>query len=840
MSVVAQPLPGSLPFGDLARFGDRAALITSDGQVTYADLAARVAARAAAWQGDRRLVVLQGSNSVAFVEAYLAALAAGCPVVLLPPGEERLAAVADTFRPGVLVNAEREVVVSEAGAGDGAGLHPDLALLLSTSGSTGSAKLVRLSRENLRSNAESIATYLGLTPADRGITSLPLHYCYGLSILHSHLSVGAGIVLTDSSVVDDDFWRVFEAAGVTGLSGVPHTFDLLDHCGFSARDLPTLRYVTQAGGRLEPDRVLDLARLGRRRGWDFYVMYGQTEATARMAYLPPDLVEDHPGAIGHPVPGGSLRIDPVADAEDGVGELVYEGPNVMMGYASTPADLALEPMPPELRTGDLARALPGGLYEVVGRRSRFTKVFGLRINLDDVERHLAQHGIEARCVGLEGSIDLFLTRRQDVARARALVAELCDVPGWVVHGRVLRRFPRTASGKADYGRLAELAGQQRPGSDRVAGASPDRVDAEELRRLYARVLDRPDARIDDSFADLGADSLSYVEMAVRMGERIDPLPPDWHRRSIRELAESGRRRQRWGTTLDSTVALRAAAIVFIVGSHVELFTLTGGAHLLLMLAGYNFARFHLGHGGADPTHRRIAWAVTAIALPSVLWIAAVLVVTGDYDVGTALFLNWQLGAEHWDDRWRFWFLEALVWTLVGLALLFSFRRVRALERRYPLRFALGALAVALGVRYVEVGQTAEDISRYTILVVLWCFALGWVAARARTLPARLLTSVVAVVTIMDFFGEADRERLVLLGLLFALWVPALRVPRLLAPVLGVLATCSLAVYLTHWQIYPYLEVDHQFLALLASLALGIGYHYASKPLVDAARRRFDA
>ena len=246
-------------------------------------------------------------------------------------------------------------------------LHPDLTLLLSTSGSTGSPKLVRLCAESLLANAESIVEALGIRATDVAATTLPLHYCYGLSVLHSHLLVGASLLLTERSVVDEEFWADVATHSVTTFPGVPHTYDLLERSGFADRDVPSLRYLTQAGGRMAPERVGELVALGRRKGFDLVVMYGQTEATARIAVLPPDLAEVAPGAIGRPVPGGRLSLRPVPGAEEGTGELVYEGPNVMLGYAETPADLALGRTTDVLATGDLGRLRPDGLWEVVGR-----------------------------------------------------------------------------------------------------------------------------------------------------------------------------------------------------------------------------------------------------------------------------------------------------------------------------------------------------------------------------------------------------------------------------------------------------------------------------------------
>ncbi|MGA9871891.1 MAG: AMP-binding protein, partial [Rhodococcus sp. (in: high G+C Gram-positive bacteria)] len=387
--------PGVPLASRLDRFGGAPALITADETVTYRELEERVEAQAFRFGRSRRLMLITGANEVELIVAYLAALRCGHPV-LLAPGDNpaNLDGVIAAYQPDVVVTCtDGRAVVDEVRQESAHRLHPELALLLSTSGSTGSPKLVRLSRGNVQSNAESIANYLGIRDTDRAVTTLPMHYCYGLSVVHSHLLAGAALVLTSFSVTDPDFWQLVRKHRVTAFAGVPYTFDLLDRVGFDQLDLPDLRYITQAGGRLTPDRVRNYAELGRRRGWDLFVMYGQTEATARMAYLPPDLAVTHPHAIGRPIPGGSLRIEPIADAPDGVGELVYSGPNVMQGYAETPDDLALgDTLGGRLRTGDLARLTDDGLYEVVGRISRFAKVFGLRIDLQRVESALARRG----------------------------------------------------------------------------------------------------------------------------------------------------------------------------------------------------------------------------------------------------------------------------------------------------------------------------------------------------------------------------------------------------------------------------------------------------------------
>src|SRR5690606_19197799 len=271
------------------------------------------------------------------------------------------------------------------------------------------------------------------------------HYCYGLSVLHSHLLRGAAVILTDLSVADREFWDLFRDKRGTTFPGVPYTFELLDRVGFADLDLPDLRYVTQAGGRLGPDQVRRYAQLGEARGWDLFVMYGQTEATARMAYLPPHLAASAPDAIGVAIPGGSLRIS-------GDGELVYRGPNVMLGYAEQPADLGRGKDIDELYTGDLARCGDDGLYRIVGRRNCFLKVFGLRVDLHRTESRLAAGGLTAACAGDDRTLVVAVEEAggRDPGTVRRRVSEVTGLPASAISVHLCPAIPRLASGKPDY------------------------------------------------------------------------------------------------------------------------------------------------------------------------------------------------------------------------------------------------------------------------------------------------------------------------------------------------------------------------------------------------------
>jgi acyl-CoA synthetase (AMP-forming)/AMP-acid ligase II len=783
------------------------ALVEGDRVVTYAELHELVTMQRDRL-GTRHLVALEARPTVEFVVAYLAALADGHPVLMLAEGDlDRHAHLAAAYRPGTT-----------------AGLHPELALLLSTSGSTGSPKLVRLSRGNVLANARSIADYLDLRDSDVAITSLPLHYCYGLSVLHSHLLVGGSVVLTDLSVGDACFWELAAGTGVTGLAGVPHTYALLDAVDFGAGvlpGLPALRYLTQAGGRMAPDRVREYAGLAGEHGVDLFVMYGQTEATARMAYLPPELAVDHPDTIGVPVPGGSFRLAPAPGAP-GCGELVYSGPNVMMGYAESLADLARGPELSELHTGDLARVTDAGLVQVVGRLDRQAKVLGHRVDLDRVEALLADAALGVRLVARPDCLWAFVTGARARSAVRDEVASVTGLRGAAIRVVALDELPVTAAGKPDDSALrAHVECEESLRSSVVDGP----VTADEVRSLYAVVLGQPHATVADSFVGLGGDSLSYVEVSTRLGERLGQLPPAWPSLSAAELASPAGRapaRRRRTIPADITVILRAVAITLIVVTHVDLFQLQGGAHVLLAVAGYNLARFQL----AVPDRRErvlgLLRSSRAVAVPAMLFVGALAAVGHEYRWPTALLVNGVLGGDRWDEQWQFWFLETLVWCYLGLAALIAVPRLARAQRAAPFASALVLLGAAVALRYWWTGVEAGTTERYTLGVVAWCVALGMSAAYARTVPQKLLVAGLAVVATAGFFGDREREAIVVVGVLLLLAGRPVRLPAWAGAAVGVLASASLWIYLTHWQVYPPLEeAGHPVWGLLASLAVGV-------------------
>ena len=363
----------------------------------------------------RQLVLLQADNSLPSLLNYLACLWAGHAVLLV--NAELPAASVETllqqYDPHLWLRPDAAPVP----------LLPELALLLTTSGSTGGAKLVRLSEQNLIANAESIVAYLEMAPDHLALTALPFAYSYGLSVIHSHLLCGAGLVLTNETPLQRGFWECLKRYPVTQLTGVPYSYQIYEQLRLRRQAWPHLRILTQAGGRLAPERVLDYALWCREQGIRFYVMYGQTEATARISYLPPELAAEYPDSIGVPIPGGELLLlDEQGNemaAEPGVeGELGYRGSNVMLGYAESLADLALAPMNPLLRTGDLGYRSADGLWFITGRLKRQIKLSGVRWQLDSLERQCRDLGWELVACGQDQALRIACSELAQVAVIR--------------------------------------------------------------------------------------------------------------------------------------------------------------------------------------------------------------------------------------------------------------------------------------------------------------------------------------------------------------------------------------------------------------------------------------
>lgn len=412
---------------------DAPALIERDRVVTYGALD-RMASQCAhlirglgVLPGDR--VVLALDNSAEMVAAYFGTMKTGAVAVPLPAGprSDRLpAAIADctprlaivdeptarvlgprgTFDPvgQVLVHGAvpsdapftslaTAMAASPETPMDDGGSDSALAAIIYTSGSTGEPRGVMLTHRNFAANTQSIVKYLGLTAADRVMCVLPFNYVYGLSLLHTHIAVGGSLVIENRAAFPNVVLDAMAAHAVTGFAGVPSTFALMLHrSNLDQAVLPHLRYVTQAGGAMPTTRIAEWLARGPRA--DFYVMYGATEAAARLTYLPPTDLPRKPGSIGRPIPDVEVRVltDEGREAAPGeVGELVARGANIASGYWNRPEETAQRFGPEGYRTGDLGYADEEGFLFLVGRQHDMIKVGANRVGAREIEDVLHEH-----------------------------------------------------------------------------------------------------------------------------------------------------------------------------------------------------------------------------------------------------------------------------------------------------------------------------------------------------------------------------------------------------------------------------------------------------------------
>jgi len=337
-------------------------------------------------------------------------------------------------------------------------LHSDLAILLTTSGSTGSPKLVRLSYENVLANAQSIAQYLSIDSTERPITTLPMHYSFGLSVINSHLLKGATLLLTTRSLMEKEFWAFLKSVKATSLSGVPYTYEMLKRLRIFRMDLPDLKTLTQAGGKLNIELTKEFATYCLENDKRFFVMYGQTEATARMSYLPYEQSLSKAGSIGIAIPKGNFQLidenKNQIEGTDKTGELVYYGPNVSLGYAECGDDLNLGDVNMgKLYTGDLAKRDTDNYYYIVGRKKRFIKLFGNRVNLDETERLLKNLMPDCACTGTDDRMVIYITEQNRIDEVKKYISTKTGINHSAFMVKHIDMIPKNTSGKTIYSKL---------------------------------------------------------------------------------------------------------------------------------------------------------------------------------------------------------------------------------------------------------------------------------------------------------------------------------------------------------------------------------------------------
>jgi long-chain acyl-CoA synthetase len=475
---------------------DDVALVDSGQRYTYAQLrsaAGTLAAELAALDlppGSR--VGVMGPNSFFWVAAYLAVMKlnyvavplsdkltpddvrrnaslVGCAVALVD--RRVLPRFASALSDGIAVLSDEVLRPGQEPYWPDIPVAPGAdAVLMFTSGTTSQPKAVRVTHDNIQANTDSIVTFLELRSDDRALVILPFFYCYGASLLHTHLRCGARVVLCNSFVFPEAAVELLEREECTVLAGVPSSFQLLLRTStFARRALPSLRLIQQAGGKLPPVLIEEL--LAAKPAVKLFIMYGQTEATARLSYLPPDELPEKLGSVGKGIPGVELRVlnkngEPVAPGEQG--EIYAAGANISPGYYQDPEGSAAKFTQHGLRTGDLATVDDDGYIFIVDRRDDFIKSWGHRFSSQEVEAAALriEQLVSAAVIGVPDdeageAVTLFVSARPGSGITTDDVLAVCrqHLPRYMVPRSVLflDALPLTATGKIAKPRLREMA-----------------------------------------------------------------------------------------------------------------------------------------------------------------------------------------------------------------------------------------------------------------------------------------------------------------------------------------------------------------------------------------------
>lgn len=462
---------------DLEKKGSRIAVVEESREYSYRELLS-FSTEIVSHINKRTLCFILTSNTFAAISGYVGCMNCHIVPVLLDCNlhTDLIRSMIDHYRPEYLWVPEDKEFCSEkyqklfmqrgyslwqSNEPFPFSLNEELALLITTSGSTGSPKLVRQSYQNLIANTKSITEYLKITSDERAITSLPMNYVYGLSVINTHLSAGASLVLTGMNCYTPAFWDLFKEKKATSFAGVPFMYEMIDKLNvFNTVELPALKTLTQAGGKLGIELQKKIAEFANKTDRNFVIMYGASEATARMGWLPPEMSLKKIGSMGIAIPGGHFEIidanGHVIDQPDEIGELVYYGENVTLGYAERGEDLDKgDENKGRLETGDMAKRDSDGYYYVVGRRKRFIKIVGKRINLDELERNLKEQfqTVDIACVGKDDSLRIYITN--DVIK-QSVDEYIFNVIG-ISHGlyctTIITEIPKNSAGKTLYSAL---------------------------------------------------------------------------------------------------------------------------------------------------------------------------------------------------------------------------------------------------------------------------------------------------------------------------------------------------------------------------------------------------
>ena len=420
----------------------------------------------------RSLAFLVCGNNVESIAGYISFLRSDCVIALIDEKQNynNLSNLIKIYKPEIIFIKKSNIIIEgykliisfknfyflQRENKNKISLNDDLSLLISTSGSTGSSKQVRISHKNLTMNTKSIVKYLKISEQDKSITTLPMSYVYGLSVINTHIYTGGSIVLNEHSVLNKNFWTLLAKHKVSNFAGVPYTYQMLDRINFYKKDLKHIKYLTQAGGKLDKQLNKKILKDFCNKDRDFIVMYGATEATARMSFVPKKFSKKKIGSIGIPIPGGKFNLIDAKNKKikkpNKSGELIYSGNNVCLGYANNIQDLSKgDENNGVFRTGDIAKKDKEDFYYIVGRKSRIIKIYGNRINLEELENNLFKIGFESMCkVNQENKILIYIKEKKDIKKLRNSLPNITNLHPTVFLIKIVKKFPLNKNFKLSY------------------------------------------------------------------------------------------------------------------------------------------------------------------------------------------------------------------------------------------------------------------------------------------------------------------------------------------------------------------------------------------------------
>lgn len=463
-------------FNGLSQFSNNVAAIEGNERLSYTqlnDAQGELATSIDKLIGEpSQVILIEAYNGISTLIAYLAVLNTNhCAILVEPsPPSGSLNKIIKTFAVSLVIQcrADKHLNIEVVSHDQQPLASNKTAVLLTTSGSTGTAKHVALSRDNLHANADSICEYLPIQSLDKTLCSLPFFYSYGLSVINTHLNAGACCVFTSANPISKEYWQLIDEQKINSIAGVPFIYEMLLRLKLTEKELPHLRYLTQAGGKLSPEKIKALGQYAKDKDKQFFVMYGQTEATARMAFLAPQKVLDKPESIGNAIAHGEFKLindlgQPIVEPNI-PGELYYHGPNVMLGYADNRETLSKldngNLMGSWLATGDMAIVDSDGDYTITGRKSRFVKFSGQRIDLDSLETLLSNKKRQVICTGDDAQLIVGLVDNKLTSDESEVVSQLHRQMG--IHPSkvcivLIDTIPINKNEKTDYPALRLLA-----------------------------------------------------------------------------------------------------------------------------------------------------------------------------------------------------------------------------------------------------------------------------------------------------------------------------------------------------------------------------------------------